>query len=87
MHGRFDRASPERGAVFLCTLLSTPPEQDETGTIRKHWNGTTKYAKTGLEQDAASEIHVLVRGEKTKRTTIIVLVMAYRAAVLYAMSV
>ena len=65
MHGRFDCASPERGAVFFAHFCPPPPpEQDETGTIRKHRNRTTEYAKTGLEQDADSEIHALVCGPK-----------------------
>ena len=51
VHGRFERASHERGAVFLCTLLSAAPE---------HRSRTTEYTKTGLEQAAVSEIHMLV---------------------------
>ena len=64
MHGRLDRAPLDRGAVFLCTLLFAPPEQHESGTIRKHWNRTTEYTKTGRVQKAISEIHALVCGPK-----------------------
>ena len=74
MYGQYDHASAKRGAVFLCTLCPPPPppppppptpaEQYKTGTIRKHYNRTTEYAKTGLEQQATFKIHVLVCGLK-----------------------
>ena len=46
MYGRFDRASRNRGAVFLSTFLFAPPELHETGTVLKHWNRATEYVKT-----------------------------------------
>ena len=64
LYGRFDRASRERGAVFLSTFLFAPPELHKTGTIRKHWNRATEYAKTGYVPEAVSEIRALVCGLK-----------------------
>ena len=49
---------------FLVHFCSPPPELHKTGTIRKHWNRATKYAKTGWDPQADSEIHALVCGLK-----------------------
>ena len=60
MYGRFDRASRNRGAVFLSTFLFAPPELHETGIVLKHWNRATEYVKTGYVHDLVSEIYALV---------------------------
>ena len=64
MYGRFDRASRNRGAVFLSTFCSPPPELLETGTVLKHWNRATEYVKTGYVHDLVSEIYALVCRQK-----------------------
>ena len=52
------------GCGFLSTFLFAPPELHKTGTIRKHWNRATEYAKTGYVPEAVSEIRALVCGLK-----------------------
>ena len=66
MYGRFDRASRNRGAVFLSTFLFAPPELHETGTVLKHWNRATEYVKTGYVHDLVSEIYALVCRQKLR---------------------
>ena len=60
MYVRFDRASWNRGAVFLGTLLFAPPELHKTGTILKHWNRTTEYVKITCVHKLVPEMHTLL---------------------------
>ena len=56
-----------RGVRFFLVHFCSPPpppELHKTGTIRKHWNRATEYAKTGWDPQADSEIHALVCGLK-----------------------
>ena len=54
-----------RGVRFFVARFCSPsPELHETGTIRKHWNGATKYAKPRTVHELVSKIHVLVCGLK-----------------------
>jgi len=52
------------GADSLNTFLFAPPELHKTGTIRKHWNRATEYAKTRYVPEAVSEKRALVCGLK-----------------------
>ena len=47
------------GVVLVGTFLFAPPELDETGTIRKHWNNATIYAETKRVLEQLSEIRAL----------------------------
>ena len=49
---------------FVARFCSPPPELHETGTIRKHWNRATKYAKTRRVHKLGSGIYALVCGLK-----------------------
>ena len=55
---------------FVARFCSPPPELHETGTIRKHWNRATIYAKTKRVHEARSEIHAVVCGLKNWETDI-----------------
>ena len=59
MYGWFDRASRNRGVVFLSTLLFAPSELHESGTILKHWTRTTEYVLTKCVHKLVPEIHAL----------------------------
>ena len=57
--GWSNRTSRDMGVVLVGTFLFAPPELDETGTIRKHWNNATIYAETKRVLEQLSEIRAL----------------------------